>query len=77
LALEKLGYGTAAKNFDIETLDKWLHTKPPTQPRHYPDVAKALVNWLMRGAGDIADLQQQLWRETVAENAPTTTLLAK
>jgi hypothetical protein len=66
LALEKLGYGFTAKKFDVETLKQWLPLKPPAHPRHFPDVAKALVNWLMQGGGEnIGELQQQLWQETI------------
>lgn len=78
IALEQLGYGNAAEHFDIATLSRWLPLKPPTQPRHYPDVAKALVNWLMNGGSDdISDLQQQLWRETIAGETQLNGLLAK
>lgn len=77
LALETLGYGTAAKRFDVETLRSWLPLPPPTAPRYFPDVAKALVNWLMNGGGDdLTALQQQLWRETVAGEVYTNGLLA-
>lgn len=71
LALEKLGYGLATKRFDVPTLRKWLPLPAPARPHDYPDVAKALVSWLMNGGGDdIRDLQQQLWKETVElENA--------
>lgn len=78
IALEQLGYGNAAEHFDIATLSRWLPLKPPAQPRHYPDVAKALVNWLMNGGSDdISDLQQQLWRETIAGETQLNGLLAK
>ena len=67
LALEKLGYGDTTKYFDVPTLQRWLPIPPPSKGRDYPDVAKALVNWLMKGGGeDIRNLQQHLWRETVA-----------
>jgi hypothetical protein len=76
-ALEQLGYGTAAKYFDVETLGKWLPIKPPSAPRQFPDVAKALVNWLMNGGGeDINKLQQQLWRDAIAEKVQVNGLLA-
>jgi len=77
LALEKLGYGTIAKKFDVETLGKWLPLKPPASPRHFPDVAKTLVHWLMNGGGEnISELQQQLWRETIAGEVQANGLLA-
>lgn len=78
IALEQLGYGNAAEHFDVATLGRWLPLKPPAQPRHYPDVAKALVNWLMNGGSDdISGLQQQLWRETIAGETQLNGLLAK
>jgi len=77
LALEKLGYGTTAKKFDVETLGRWLPLKPPASPRYFPDVAKTLVHWLMNGGGDdISELQQQLWRETIAGEVQANGLLA-
>lgn len=77
LALEQLGYGTAAKTFDVGTLGKWLPLKPPASPRHFPDVAKTLVHWLMNGGGEnIDELQQQLWRETIAGEVQANGLLA-
>lgn len=66
LALEKLGYGHAAKRFDVETLRNWLSLQAPAKPRDYPDVAKAVVEWMMNGGGeDISKLQEQLWQETI------------
>ncbi len=78
LALEKLGYGQVAKHFDVETLGKWLPLKAPTKARDYPDVAKALVNWLLQGGGeDIRTLQQQLWQETIEVENSENRLFAK
>jgi uncharacterized protein (TIGR00661 family) len=78
LALEKLGYGQVAKQFNVETLGKWLPLKAPTKARDYPDVAKALVNWLMKGGGeDIQTLQQQLWQEVIASENSENRLFAK
>lgn len=78
LALDQLGYGQVAKRFDVETLGKWLPLKAPAKPRDYPDVAKALVNWLMAGGGeDISTLQQQLWKETLALGSNSAQVFAK
>jgi uncharacterized protein (TIGR00661 family) len=69
IALEKLGFGTIAKEFDIATLAQWLPLKPPSTPRNYPDVAQALVNWLMTTGGkDMALLQQQLWQQLMQQD---------
>lgn len=63
LALEKLGYGYAAKELTVDTIGRWLPRKPP-QPHQFPNVANALVNWLIIDGGEnIDELQQQLWRD--------------
>ncbi|WP_039913397.1 MJ1255/VC2487 family glycosyltransferase [Cellvibrio mixtus] len=78
LALEKLGYGYSTKNFDVETLRKWLPLNAPTNAQNYPDVAKALVGWLMKGGGeDIRELQQQLWQEKIDQVTPAVQVFAK
>lgn len=78
VALEKLHYGHATKQLDVETLRKWLPLDAPKKPRDYPDVAKALVDWLMRGGNeDIRDLQQQLWQETIEMKNDATQAFAK
>ncbi len=78
LALEKLGYGYSTKKFDVETLRKWLPLNAPAKAQDYPDVAKALVNWLMKGGGeDIRELQQQLWQEQIDQVTPTAQVFAK
>lgn len=62
MALEQLHYGTAAKHFDVDTLRRWLPLAPPASPRHYPDVAQHLVDWLLHSRGEnIAELQRRLW----------------
>ncbi len=78
LALEKLDFGQVAKHFDVDTLGKWLPLKAPVKARDYPDVAKALVNWLLQGGGDdIRTLQQQLWQETIELENSENRLFAK
>ncbi len=67
MALEKLGLGVSTKQFDVDTLARWLPLSTPNQPRCYPDVAKALVNWLMTSGGkNIEQLQQQLWQHDIS-----------
>lgn len=65
IALEKLGYGRATMQLDATTLGEWLPQKPPVKPRHYPDVASALVQWLMNGGSDDIEELQQLWQASV------------
>lgn len=63
LALEQLGYGFAAKELTVTTIGQWLPLKPP-QPHPFPNVAHALVNWLIKERGEnIEKLQQELWRD--------------
>jgi uncharacterized protein (TIGR00661 family) len=62
LALDQLGYGSVANELNEATIGRWLPLKSPNQPRHYPDVAKALVNWMIHTGGEnIEMLQEQLW----------------
>lgn len=78
LALEKLGYGHTTRRFDVDTLRKWLPLPAPLKARDYPDVARALVNWLMKGGGeDIRNLQEQLWQETIGLNSGEAQVFAK
>lgn len=64
LALDQLGYGSVANELNEATIGRWLPLKSPNQPRHYPDVAKALVNWMMHTGGEnIEMLQEQLWSD--------------
>lgn len=77
-ALEQLGFGHSTKTLNIATLRHWLALKPPIAARAYPNVAKALVNWLMNGAGDnISELQQHLWQERMTGEITNEVLLAK
>lgn len=63
LALERLGFGSVAKKLDRETIARWLPLPAP-RPHTYPDVAKALVNWMLHAKGENLDqLQQQLWAD--------------
>ncbi len=63
LALEQLGYGFAAKELTVTTIGQWLPLKPP-QPHPFPNVAHALVNWLIKERGEnIEKLQQELWKD--------------
>ena len=71
IALEQLGYGTATIRLDNATLRKWLCQQSPIQAHHYPDVAKALVDWLKKGGHDedIPAMQQQLWKNTLPDTS--------
>lgn len=51
-ALQKLGWGSASDSVDYTTLKNWLYGERPIVPVHYPDVAAALVDWLLDGVWD-------------------------
>jgi uncharacterized protein (TIGR00661 family) len=75
LALAKLGLGTRTTSLDVETLGKWLTSKTTPAPHNYPNVAKALVNWIKQGATqDISELQKELWQQTINTNLHSTDL---
>lgn len=68
LALQSLGYGEVTTNLDVQTIRRWLIAGPPAQRVHYPDVATAIVSWLL--AGDFGqasqqDLSDRLWSKVV------------
>lgn len=61
LALTHLGYGTSTQELSEETIGRWLPQIKPA-PRVYPDVAKALTEWLLQTRGkDFDILQRSLW----------------
>ncbi|MFC3854232.1 MJ1255/VC2487 family glycosyltransferase [Salinispirillum marinum] len=62
LALKQLGYGTAMDHLSMERIAEWLSTAPVVQVS-YPDVAAAVVEWLLAGEWSKPDdLSAQLWR---------------
>jgi len=75
LALERLGYGSVAKKLDSATIARWLPQPVPT-PRTYPNVAKALVDWLLHSGGEnLEALQHKLWtdwQEAIPGSGPLT-----
>ncbi|MBK8186459.1 MAG: glycosyl transferase [Cellvibrio sp.] len=61
LALQELGYGTVAKNFDFKTISEWLKL-PARTPLNYPNVAKAVIDWIIENKSqDVEQLHKQLW----------------
>lgn len=78
LALSQLGYGSATNRLSEAAIGRWLSLMKPN-PIIYPDVSKALVDWLLRTGGEnFDDLQKSLWRDMpTAEVNFSQTLLAK
>jgi len=73
IALDQLGYGSVANQLNASAIGRWLPLKPPSTPRHYPDVAKALVNWLINTGGEnFEHLQKQLWSDWQSSNSENT-----
>lgn len=82
-ALESLSLGWRMDHLDVNTLQKWLHSATPPK-YHYPNVAKAIVSWLLtddRPAVEV--LAQTLWDQatfdapqSVPSNAHTATLVS-
>jgi len=63
LALDQLGFGSVASELTEAAIGRWLPLRAP-QPHQYPDVAKALVDWLLHHRGEnIVHLQRQLWSD--------------
>ncbi len=61
LALCQLGYGSATNVLSEEVIRRWLPLTKPN-PVIYPNVAKAVVEWLLRTKGEnFAELQQSMW----------------
>lgn len=64
LAICQLGYGSATNTLSEEAIGRWLLLPKPS-PVIYPNVAKALVEWLMRTNGEnFAEFQQTMWSKT-------------
>lgn len=62
-ALQQLGYGEAMQQLDSQHLSRWLaQSNPP--PQRYPNVARAIVEWLRNGMTDDArTLSRRLWSQ--------------
>lgn len=75
LALTDLKLGRSMESLSADAIGDWLaNARSPTC--HYPDVAKAIVNWIE--AGDFSrpqDLSQQLWQQTRLTSAESGDLL--
>lgn len=66
-ALSKLGYGTSTNILSEAVIGRWLTLAKPN-PVIYPNVAKALVEWLLKTKGEGFDtFQQSMWNKTAAD----------
>lgn len=64
LALEQLDLGSRMQQLSVTAIRAWLDN--PAAPQcHYPDVAGAIVQWLLQPDREpVAVLSERLWRET-------------
>jgi uncharacterized protein (TIGR00661 family) len=64
-ALEQLGWGSAMHELDEQHLRDWLAGERSSAPINYPDVAAALVDWVLEGDWqNKMTLWQTLWDNT-------------
>jgi uncharacterized protein (TIGR00661 family) len=65
LALERLGLADSMQHVDALVIARWLSAPNSNQPMNYPDVAGALVQWLLSGEWDASHaLVADLWKDT-------------
>jgi len=66
-ALVQLGLGQSMQTLDAAIIRRWLETPNPARNTNYPDVAKALVDWVLAGEWqDYSAMQKQLWESVSA-----------
>lgn len=71
LALKQLGYGDAIEDFNQKHLGEWLE-KPSPSPILFPNVAKAIVQWIKSGMSeDETQLSTKLWEQIPAYRSPS------
>lgn len=64
-ALQQLGAATVMYDFSASHIETWLANIPAQTPRHYPDVAAAICDWLLSGQWhDSTALVSTLWEQT-------------
>ncbi len=69
-AIEELEIGEVMHEFNLKQLREWLGEECPG-PRPYPDVAKAIVEWIESGfAVDEKQLAKRLWRNCLQFQPP-------
>ena len=67
LALEQLGLAEVMYSLSASTIEHWLVYEQPHQPASYPDVAAALVKWILAGNWNnqsLVSLSHQLWNSS-------------
>ncbi len=65
MALEQLGYAEIMHQLSTETIRSWLKCLPSPKAIPYPDVAQALVNWVLsEHRPNPKQLSEHLWKKT-------------
>jgi uncharacterized protein (TIGR00661 family) len=68
LALTQLGLATVVPRITAERLGVWLRLANSNKPMHYPDVAGALVDWVLTGRWDnVQSLAADLWKASAVK----------
>lgn len=63
LALKQLNLAATTDSLNRQHIANWLSSSQRYNKVHYPNVAKAISEWLLQGAEmDVAALCQQLWK---------------
>lgn len=69
-ALKQLNLASVMDEFSQHTIEQWLLNIPAQTPQHYPDVAEAICDWVLKGQWhDNEALVNQLWQETGIQTA--------
>lgn len=84
LTLQQLQLASVTDYLDKELVVNWLQTKHTATPRKFPDVAKAIAEWVSFGCKEsIPELAKSLWKNCQLgplnsfENTDDNTLLSK
>jgi uncharacterized protein (TIGR00661 family) len=65
-ALKQLGFGDSMEELDLNTINHWLASKPRVDAQGYPNVAAAIVDWILSGQlGGRQALAKQLWQNAL------------
>jgi uncharacterized protein (TIGR00661 family) len=65
LALEQLGLGKNTQELTPEVIGEWLNSDRKSNGLRYPDVAKALVDWILSEKWDNTEkMREDLWGAT-------------
>lgn len=65
LALTQLGYADVMRHLSTQQIERWLRCLPSPRPIPYPDVAQALVHWVLSEQRIPPEkLSAELWEKT-------------